>query len=65
MFVAFPGWPTDFVTHTIKVLQPQSGLNTTTFTYLIDEKFDTLLQARQSGQASGVTQSVLSPSGVQ
>ena len=49
MFVGFPGWPTDFVAHTIKVLQPQSGLNTSTFTYLIDEKFDTLLQARGSG----------------
>ena len=34
-------WPTDFVTHTLKVLQGQSGLNTSTFTYLIHEKFDT------------------------
>ncbi len=46
-------WPTDFVTHTIKVLQGQSGLNTATFTYLIHEKFDTLLQAKQVAQAAG------------
>jgi uncharacterized protein YfaP (DUF2135 family) len=57
MFVAFPGWATDFVTHTIKVLQPQPGLNTTTYIYLIDEKVDTVLQAKQGGV---VTQAILS-----
>jgi len=59
LFVELPGWPTDFVTHTIKVLQPQSGINTTTFTYLINEKMDTLLQARQPGQTGGTTQGIL------
>jgi uncharacterized protein YfaP (DUF2135 family) len=59
LFAGLPGWPTDFVTHTIKVLQPQTGLSPT-YTYLINEKVDTLLQARQSTQA-GVTQGILPP----
>ncbi len=54
-------WPTDFVTHTIKVLQGQSGLNTSTFSYLINEKFDTLLQAKQASVALGTSAVLASP----
>jgi uncharacterized protein YfaP (DUF2135 family) len=39
-------WAPDFVTHAIKVLAGQPGLNTTTFTYTIDEKLDTIAQAK-------------------
>jgi uncharacterized protein YfaP (DUF2135 family) len=46
-------WATDFVTHTIKVLAHQPGLNTATYTYLIDEKLDTIAAARAG--ASGLT----------
>ena len=44
MFAGSGGWTSEFVTHTIKVLQRQSGLNTRNYTYLVDEKFDALLQ---------------------
>lgn len=53
MFTGLRGWTTDFVTHAIKVLQGQSGLNNTSFTYQIDEKFDALLQATRANQATG------------
>jgi len=39
-------WAPDFVTHTIKVLDGQGGLNTQTYTYRIDEVLDTIAQAR-------------------
>lgn len=39
-------WAPDFVTHTIKVLDGQGGLNTLTYTYRIDEVLDTIAQAR-------------------
>src|SRR5207253_5099710 len=44
-------WSTDFVTHTIKVLNGQSGINTESYAYLVDEKLDTLMRAR-AGQAA-------------
>ena len=44
-------WSTDFVTHTIKVLNGQSGINTESYAYFVDEKLDTLMQAR-AGQAA-------------
>jgi hypothetical protein len=53
MFVHSVGWPTDFVTHTIKVLTDQDNLNTHSYTYLIDEKFDTILQVPIEDQHSG------------
>lgn len=54
------GWTTDFVTHTLKVLQSQSGINTSTFVYPIDAKFDALLQARRvaAAVANGTTAGV-------
>jgi uncharacterized protein YfaP (DUF2135 family) len=39
-------WATDFVTHTIKVLNHQNGLNTTDYVYRVEEKLDTIVQAR-------------------
>src|SRR5205809_3165 len=47
-------WATDFVTHTIKVLDGQGGLNTDSYSYLIDEKLDALMQAH-AGQAAAAT----------
>jgi len=44
-------WATDFVTHTIKVLDGQGGLSTESYTYLIDEKLDTIAAAR-AGEAT-------------
>src|SRR5438105_2824267 len=43
---------TDFVTHTIKVLDHQGGLNTTTYIYLVDEKLDTIAAARAAGNGA-------------
>ncbi|MFN2384695.1 MAG: DUF2135 domain-containing protein [Thermoanaerobaculia bacterium] len=39
-------WAPDFVTHTLKVLDGQAGLNTVSYTYRIGEVFDTIAQAR-------------------
>src|SRR5213594_3812243 len=47
-------WATDFVTHTIKVLDGQGGLNTDSYSYLIDDKLDALMQAH-AGQAAAAT----------
>lgn len=44
-------WATDFVTHTIKVLDGQGDLNTVSFTYLVDQKFDAIEQARVGASA--------------
>ncbi len=49
LFTALP-WSTDFVTHTIKVLDGQTDLHTASYAYLIDDKLDTIAQAR-AGQA--------------
>jgi hypothetical protein len=46
MFIHSVGWPTDFVTHTIKSLSGQENLNTESCTYLVGEKYDTIAQAR-------------------
>ncbi|MGH9364613.1 MAG: CARDB domain-containing protein [Thermoanaerobaculia bacterium] len=51
-------WATDFVTHTIKVLGRQSGVNTTTYIYGIDEKLDTIAQARVGHSAAEAPLSV-------
>ena len=45
-------WSPEFVTHTIKVLSGQSGLDTLTFTYRIDEKIDALLQVGVSASSA-------------
>ena len=47
-------WATDFVTHTIKVLDGQGGLDTDSYSYLIDDKLDALMQAH-AGQAAAAT----------
>src|SRR5437867_266555 len=47
-------WATDFVTQTIKVLDGQGGLNTDSYSYLIDEKLDALMQAH-AGQAAAAS----------
>jgi uncharacterized protein YfaP (DUF2135 family) len=39
-------WATDFVTHTIKVLNKQGGLNTSTYIYTAAQKVDTIVLAR-------------------
>ncbi|MCA9447426.1 MAG: DUF2135 domain-containing protein, partial [Candidatus Omnitrophica bacterium] len=39
-------WSRDFVTHTLKVLTGQTDLNIETFQYDIEQKFDTIAQAR-------------------
>jgi uncharacterized protein YfaP (DUF2135 family) len=39
-------WAPDFVTHALKVLDGQDGLNTTTFVYPVEEKRDAIEQAR-------------------
>jgi uncharacterized protein YfaP (DUF2135 family) len=41
-------WATEFVTHTLKILDGQSGLNTETFVYNIEEKFDAIDRARDA-----------------
>jgi len=45
-------WAPDFVTHAIKVLDGQGGLDTTSFTYGIEQQLDTIAQARV-GAATG------------
>ena len=52
MFIHSVGWPTDFVTHTIKVLSGQENLNTESYLYLIDAKYDTIAQARGTAQSA-------------
>src|SRR2546425_708009 len=47
-------WATDFVTHTIKVLDGQTGINTDSYSYLVDEKLDALMQAH-AGPATGAS----------
>ncbi len=42
----------DFVTHAIKVLDGQEGLDPVTFTYDIDEQLDTIAQARPAPAAA-------------
>ena len=39
-------WAPDFVTHAIKVLDGQGGLDTSDFTYGIEQQLDTIAQAR-------------------
>ena len=55
-------WAPDFVTHTIKVLDGQGGLNTLTYTYRIDEVLDTIAQARvgQAAAARGLRAAAVS-----
>lgn len=50
LFTALP-WATDFATHTIKVLDGQSDLHTTSYAYLVDDKLDAIAQAR-AGEAA-------------
>lgn len=45
-------WATDMVTHALKVLSGQGGLNTATFVYDIDAKLDAIAQARIGAQAA-------------
>jgi uncharacterized protein YfaP (DUF2135 family) len=45
-------WTTDIVTHTIKVLNKQNGLNTTNFIYSVEEKLDTIVQSRAGSLAA-------------
>jgi uncharacterized protein YfaP (DUF2135 family) len=47
-------WATDFVTHTIKVLARLGGLNTATYLYGIEEKLDTIAQARLAAAVAAV-----------
>lgn len=42
-------WATDFVTHTIKVLDGHEDLHITSYAYLIDDKLDAIAQARAGG----------------
>lgn len=51
LFTALP-WASEFVTHTIKVLDGQTDLHTTSYAYLIDDKLDAIAQAR-AGEAAG------------
>ena len=45
-------WADEFVTHAIRVLDGQGALNTTTYTYGIDDKLDTIASARPGHAAS-------------
>jgi uncharacterized protein YfaP (DUF2135 family) len=45
-------WAPDFVTHTIKVLGDLGGLDTESYTYGIDDKLDTIAQARTLATAA-------------
>ena len=57
-------WATDFVTHTIKVLDGQGGLNTDTFLYGVDAKLDTITQARAGHAAAAAARAPLAPAAV-
>ncbi len=56
-------WAPDFVTHALKVLDGQDGLDTFTYVYDIDAKLDALAQARGSAAAMRASRATLDIAG--